>query len=160
MRTTGALRFLFILFLLCLPLAAQAHRHHHADGYLAALAFVGMADLPVEARDTLRLIEQGGPFPYERDGAVFGNYERILPPQPRGCTSDTLLTKSAACGRRCEAGAPAPKGSAPPCRARYHEYTVRTPGARNRGARRIVCGKVPECYYSPDHYRTFKRIKE
>lgn len=45
-------------------------------------------------------------------------------------------------------------------RGYYHEYTVKTPGARNRGARRIVCGKVPECYYSPDHYRTFKRIQE
>lgn len=45
-------------------------------------------------------------------------------------------------------------------RGYYHEYTVKTPGARNRGARRIVCGKLPECYYSPDHYRTFKRIQE
>jgi len=45
-------------------------------------------------------------------------------------------------------------------RGYYREYTVRTPGARNRGARRIVCGQLPECYYSPDHYRTFKRIRE
>jgi ribonuclease T1 len=45
-------------------------------------------------------------------------------------------------------------------RGYYREYTVKTPGARNRGARRIVCGKLPECYYSPDHYRTFKRIRE
>jgi len=42
----------------------------------------------------------------------------------------------------------------------YHEYTVKTPGARNRGARRIVCGPLPECYYSGDHYRTFQRIAE
>jgi len=49
-----------------------------------------------------------------------------------------------------------------PARSRgyYREYTVKTPGARNRGARRIVCGVVPECYYSPDHYQTFKRIRE
>lgn len=45
-------------------------------------------------------------------------------------------------------------------RGYYHEYTVKTPRARNRGARRIVCGPLPECYYSPDHYRTFKRIRE
>jgi ribonuclease T1 len=45
-------------------------------------------------------------------------------------------------------------------RGYYHEYTVKTPGAYNRGARRIVCGIVPECYYSADHYQTFKRIKE
>ena len=40
--------------------------------------------LPVEARQTLRLIDRGGPFPYERDGSVFGNLERILPRQPSG----------------------------------------------------------------------------
>lgn len=45
-------------------------------------------------------------------------------------------------------------------RSYYHEYTVKTPGARNRGARRIVCGPLPECYYSADHYQTFKHIRE
>ena len=45
-------------------------------------------------------------------------------------------------------------------RGYYHEYTVKTPGARNRGARRIVCGALIECYYSGDHYRTFQYIKE
>lgn len=45
-------------------------------------------------------------------------------------------------------------------RGYYHEYTVKTPGVRSRGARRIVCGVVPECYYSDDHYETFKRIRE
>lgn len=125
-----------------------------------AIGIIAVAELPAEARDTLRAIKQGGPFAYDRDGVVFKNYERILPNQPRGCTSDTLLTKSAACGRRCEAGAPAPKGSAPPCRARYREYTVKTPGVRHRGARRIVCGLPVECYYSADHYQSFKRIRE
>jgi ribonuclease T1 len=46
----------------------------------------------------------------------------------------------------------------------YREYTVRTPGAKNRGARRIVCGgtaQAPEiCYYTADHYRSFARIRE
>ncbi len=127
MRKAGTLRFLFALLLLCLPFAAQAHKHHHADGEPAVLASVGLAELPTEARDTLRLINQNSPFPFPRDGVVFGNYEHRLPKQPRGY---------------------------------YHEYTVKTPGARNRGARRIVCGVVPECYYSGDHYRTFQRIKE
>ncbi len=45
-------------------------------------------------------------------------------------------------------------------RGYYREYTVKTPGVRHRGARRIVCGPLPECYYSPDHYRTFKYIRE
>ncbi len=100
--------------LLCLPLVAQA-------------SSVSMAELPLEARTTLRLIQQGGPFPYLRDGVAFGSYERRLPQQPRGY---------------------------------YHEYTVKTPGLRNRGARRIVCGVPVECYYSDDHYRTFRHIKE
>lgn len=45
-------------------------------------------------------------------------------------------------------------------RGYYREYTVKTPEARNRGARRIVCGPLPECYYTADHYQTFKRIRE
>ena len=48
----------------------------------------------------------------------------------------------------------------PQPRGYYHEYTVKTPGAHNRGARRIVCGVVPECYYTDDHYQSFKRIRE
>ena len=42
----------------------------------------------------------------------------------------------------------------------YREYTVRTPGARDRGARRIVAGSNGEYYYTHDHYRTFSRIRE
>jgi ribonuclease T1 len=174
-RSVKALWLLFGL-LLCLPLAVRAG---HGVRNTTELPYISQADLPAEARDTLHLIEQGGPFPYPRDGVVFGNYEHKLPQPPRGCTSDrangslqgsgapiglppagALLTKSAACGRRCEADAPAPKGSTPPCRVRYHEYTVPTPGVRSRGARRIVCGVIPECYYTADHYRTFRRIRE
>ena len=48
-------------------------------------------------------------------------------------------------------------------RGHYREYTVRTPGARDRGARRIVCGGTPPtapqaCYYTADHYASFARI--
>lgn len=42
----------------------------------------------------------------------------------------------------------------------YREYTVKTPGSRNRGARRIVAGSSQEYYYTDDHYASFKRIKE
>lgn len=94
---------------------------------LAQATEVALADLPPEARTTLRLIEQGGPFPYRRDGVVFGNYERRLPLRPRG---------------------------------HYREYTVPTPGARDRGARRIVTGDHGERYYTDDHYRTFRRIRQ
>ncbi len=49
-----------------------------------------------------------------------------------------------------------------PARGRgyYREYTVPTPGARDRGARRIVAGRDGEYYYTHDHYRTFRRIRE
>jgi ribonuclease T1 len=92
---------------------------------------VPLAQLPREAAATLNLIATGGPYPYEKDGIVFGNRERLLPSQRRGY---------------------------------YHEYTVPTPRARNRGARRIVCGgpprRIDQCYYSDDHYSSFKRIVE
>jgi ribonuclease T1 len=93
-------------------------------------ATVAVSALPVEARATLEAISAGGPFRYDRDGVVFGNQERLLPAEPRGY---------------------------------YHEYTVPTPGLKGRGARRIVCGghaaAVSECYYSDDHYRSFRKIK-
>lgn len=92
---------------------------------------VAIADLPREAQTTLALIKQGGPFPYPKDGVVFGNYESRLPKQKRGY---------------------------------YHEYTVPTPGARNRGIRRIIAGGNPtssgEYYYTNDHYESFRRIRE
>jgi ribonuclease T1 len=95
------------------------------------LATVHIAQLPRQAVATLRLVEAGGPFPYEKDGVVFGNRERVLPRHPRGY---------------------------------YHEYTVPTPRARDRGARRIVCGgprrQIGDCYYTDDHYASFKRIAE
>jgi ribonuclease T1 len=47
-------------------------------------ATVHEADLPADARETLELIDAGGPFPYERDGAVFGNFEGLLPDHERG----------------------------------------------------------------------------
>lgn len=45
-------------------------------------------------------------------------------------------------------------------RGYYREYTVRTPGARDRGARRIVAGRAGEYYYTEDHYRSFRRVLE
>jgi ribonuclease T1 len=104
---------------------AQAGQTDRTGGAIA------QAQLPREAIVTLNLIAAGGPYPYAKDGVVFGNYERLLPPRPRGY---------------------------------YHEYTVPTPRARNRGARRIVCGgplrRIDNCFYSDDHYDSFKRIVE
>ena len=90
--------------------------------------------LPEEARATLALIKNNGPFAYPQDGATFGNREKLLPQRARGY---------------------------------YREYTVKTPGepgrvrgTRDRGARRIVAGNGGEFYYSDDHYRSFRRIRE
>ncbi|MDE2369798.1 MAG: ribonuclease [Burkholderiales bacterium] len=92
---------------------------------------VAVSDLPPQAQATYRSILNGGPFPFPKDGIVFGNYERQLPGHVRGY---------------------------------YHEYTVKTPRSRNRGARRIVCGGAPPappevCYYTDDHYASFRRIE-
>lgn len=96
---------------------------------------VAVEALPQEARDTLQRIKHGGPFPYRKDGTTFQNRERRLPPRTLGY---------------------------------YREYTVRTPYATDRGARRIIAGQgrtgdvrtSGEYYYTGDHYRSFRRIKE
>jgi ribonuclease T1 len=94
-------------------------------------AVVQMADLPKAAQVTYESIRAGGPFAFEKDGIVFGNRERQLPARQRGF---------------------------------YREYTVLTPGSRDRGARRIVCGgpqRAPHaCYYTADHYLSFRKIVE
>ena len=90
---------------------------------------VALAELPPQGVQMYALIHQGGPFASEKDGVVFGNRERLLPPRTRGY---------------------------------YREYTVPTPGLKHRGVRRIVCGgepRTPEmCFYSADHYASFRRI--
>jgi ribonuclease T1 len=108
---------------------ARSHRRH-ADASPEGSTGVQLSLLPPQAQATYRLILAGGPFASKRDGIVFSNRERALPAEPRGF---------------------------------YHEYTVPTPGAQDRGARRIVCGGRPvtqpqACYYTADHYASFRRI--
>lgn len=90
---------------------------------------VSVAELPAEGASVYRQIPQGGPFKYDKDGSVFGNRERLLPGNTRGY---------------------------------YREYTVATPGLSHRGARRIVCGGPPRapdtCFYTADHYDSFRKI--
>ena len=97
----------------------------------SASATIQVSELPPQGRDTYGLIRQGGPFTHDKDGTVFGNRERLLPREMRGY---------------------------------YREYTVKTPGSRDRGARRIVCGgpaRTPDaCYYTADHYASFRKIVE
>jgi len=51
---------------------------------LAQAGELARSDLPPEGREVMSLIEAGGPFPYRRDGIIFGNFERQLPPERRG----------------------------------------------------------------------------
>ncbi len=120
------LAMVMVLFLMVCTHSVQARTSQEVQ----ALSTMLTTEMPREGQETYRKIHQGGPFPYEKDGTIFGNRERILPREARGF---------------------------------YREYTVRTPGARNRGARRIVCGGlVPAepkaCYYTQDHYASFRLI--
>ena len=127
MKSNSKLALAILLSLLMAISNALAFDNSHTKSEHATVPTIVAAQLPTEARTTLKLIEQGGPFPYRKDGVVFGNRETKLPKQRYGY---------------------------------YHEYTVKTPGARNRGARRIVSGSTHEYYYSDDHYRSFMRIRE
>jgi ribonuclease T1 len=51
---------------------------------LSGLPTIPYDRLPAQARDTIALIQRGGPFPYRQDGAVFQNRERLLPGRPKG----------------------------------------------------------------------------
>lgn len=108
-------------------LGGQAYGRQDAPN--RAQGTVSRAELPRQGLDTYERIFQGGPFPYDKDGSVFGNRERLLPPHKRGY---------------------------------YREYTVKTPSIRTRGARRIVCGgpatQPDACYYTADHYASFRKI--
>lgn len=91
---------------------------------------IAVSQLPAQGQAMMTLIYQGGPFKYDKDGTVFGNRERFLPARQRGY---------------------------------YREYTVQTPKERSRGARRIVCGgdkpAAPDaCFYTDDHYASFRQI--
>jgi ribonuclease T1 len=55
-----------------------------AQGQTGAPPAITLAQLPPQARATIALIRQGGPFPYSRDGTVFGNFEKRLPLAERG----------------------------------------------------------------------------
>ncbi len=99
-------------------------------GTTKALSTIKAVELPKEGRETLALIRKGGPFPY---AAKDGS---------------TFSNRERTLPRQ-------PRGY-------YKEYTVKTPGSRDRGAKRIVCGgkEQRECFYTADHYKTFKLIQE
>ncbi|MBD0744256.1 ribonuclease domain-containing protein [Streptomyces sp. CBMA152] len=66
------------------PSGSTASSAAATPGWVKGMATVRAAQLPTEAQQTLKLIDQGGPFPYAKDGTVFGNFEKALPQQKRG----------------------------------------------------------------------------
>ena len=125
------IKFALTSILMAVVLTGQAPAKAPVDAPTSASAVIRLGDLPRQGQDTYARIRQGGPFPYDKDGSVFFNRERLLPKAERGY---------------------------------WREYTVRTPGSRDRGARRIVCGGPPRtpdvCYYTADHYASFRKILE
>ena len=123
---------LILLAALALAVVFWQQRQPAAPAASASTSTIAAAPLPSflppEAASTLDSIARGGPFDHRQDGVTFGNYEGLLPKQPRGY---------------------------------YHEYTVETPGASTRGARRIITGGNPPAvyYYTGDHYQSFRRFE-
>ncbi|WP_454826816.1 ribonuclease [Paraburkholderia xenovorans] len=102
-----------------------------ADSNVQLLGTVALAQLPREAVNTLNLIAAGGPYPYEKDGIVFGNRERLLPAHRRGYYHEYTV--------------PTPRS--------------RNRGAR-RIVCGGPLKRTDNCYYSDDHYTSFNRIVE
>jgi len=93
-------------------------------------AEVSLASLSPEAQRTDQLILSGGPFPFSRDGVVFGNYEKSLPHEPRGWYHEYTV--------------PTPG--------------VRSRGARRIICGGNPPTEPDACFYTEDHYNSFHRI--
>jgi ribonuclease T1 len=116
---------------LCLSFAALSPGLGYAKGPQENLVgTVEIAQLPPQGRAMMTLIYQGGPFRYDKDGSVFGNRERILPPGKRGYYREYTVS------------APGMHGRGP--------RRIICGGLRPA---------APEtCYYTDDHYASFRRI--
>ena len=130
LRNSWGRAFLTVLLAFAAVLGSYPGEVQAKASLALAADTVAVAQLPPQGRSMLTLIYRGGPFRHDKDGVVFGNRERQLPAS---------------------------------IRAYYREYTVRTPGERSRGARRIVCGGLepaaPDaCFYTDDHYASFRKI--
>ena len=235
-------RFRLLSFALLLPMIVVSIGNAGCD-LVAPLpdgngSTTSINDLPGEALDTIELIQNGGPYPYMQDDAVFYNREGLLPQESSGyyreytvktpgssdrgahriikgkggefyytddhyasfrlitgisdvasetnqnqqtTTSEVGINEISVNDLPPEAretlllikkGGPFPykqdntvfsnyEGLLPKQPSGYyHEYTIITPGASNRGARRIIAGIAGEYYYTADHYASFKRIVE
>jgi ribonuclease T1 len=113
---------LFVAWMLCTAAVARQD---------TALPYVDVAALPREAQHTLVLIKRGGPYPYPKDGVIFGNYETLLPKRKRGYYREFTVKTTGEHGR----------------------------GARRIIAGGDPAAPT-EYYYTDDHYASFRRIRE
>jgi ribonuclease T1 len=104
----------------------------HAKGVVRTdtLPTIALAELPKQGQETHALVLQGGPFPYDKDGTVFGNRERLLPLQARGFYREYTV-------------------KTPFKRNRGERRIV-------CGGKQPAAPEV--CYYTADHYASFARI--
>jgi len=122
-----------------LPQSSQSLQSHAQE--------IRVTDLPQEARATMQLIRRDGPYPHERDGITFGNYEKLLPAAQRGYYREYTVTTPGVRHRGarrivvgCERQRPAAPVSGP--------------------LRLVQCRDGGVFYYTADHYRSFRRIVE
>jgi ribonuclease T1 len=108
------------------PSAAQAKGSDNP----AARSPVALGTLPAEAQSTYRLVLSGGPFPYAKDGIVFGNRERQLAAKPRGFYREYTVKTPASRDR----------------------------GARRIVCGGKPPTQPEACFYTDDHYASFRLI--
>jgi ribonuclease T1 len=134
MARFAAVRCAFTSFLLAAalggPVMVQARTASNPDTPWSPQT-VSLAQLPGAGKDTFELIRRGGPFPYEKDGTVFRNRERLLPMSPRGYYREYTVQSPG----------------------------VRHRGARRIVCGGPVT-QPDACYYSADHYASFLKIVE
>ena len=115
--------FLVLSFLSAIASGKQAER--------IATDPISATSLPREAQQALSQVRRGLPYPYAKDGVVFGNYERLLPRQPRGYYREFTVRT-------------------PGIRSRGAQRLV--VGGEPATSREI--------YYTADHYASFVRVRE
>ena len=110
------------------PVAA----HARSTATVESESTVALGQLPKSGQQTYALIFKGGPFAFDKDGAVFRNFERILPRNPRGYYREYTVRTPGRSGRGVK-------------RIVCGGWTPVLPDA---------------CYYSQDHYASFSKIVE
>ena len=117
-------------FVLALALSAALPAQARGPAPQQALPAITVAELPPQGRTTYALIFEGGPFPFDKDGTVFGNRERILPRETRGFYREYTV-------------------KTPRSRDR---------GARRIVCGGLAPQQPEACYYTSDHYSSFSKI--